>query len=112
MTSARKQSVGVMTKFSGTMKSAAASLIFKNRDPDFEHMLQFINSFQKKIQSFGLLSEEIAKERFCKYEVLWIIVTAWIGILDCKLAFQVSSQVELQHVPSMQVILSAKRYFE
>ena len=67
MTTARKQATGVMSKFSGTVKSAAASLIFKNRDPDFDHMLQFVNSFQKKIQSFGLLSDEIAKERFCKF---------------------------------------------
>ena len=67
MTTARKQSTGVMTKFGGTMKTAAASLIFKNRDPDFEHMLQFINSYQKKVQAFGLLSDEIAKTRFCKY---------------------------------------------
>ena len=66
MTAAKKHSVGVMSKFSGSVKTAATSLIFKNRDPEFDHVLQFINSFQKKIQAFGLLSDEIAKERFCK----------------------------------------------
>ncbi|XP_065070203.1 sorting nexin-7-like [Rhopilema esculentum] len=70
MTTARKQSSGVMTKFGGTMKTAAASLIFKNRDPDFEHMLQFVNSYQKKVQAFGLLSDEIAKTRFYLLEDL------------------------------------------
>lgn len=70
MNAARKESIGVMTKFSGSVKTAATSLMFKNRDPEFDHVLQFVNSFQKKIQSFGLLSDEIAKERFCKYKLM------------------------------------------
>jgi len=70
MTAARKQSVGVMTKFSGSVKTAATSLIFKNRDPEFDHVLQFLNSFQKKVQAFGVLSDEIAKERFYLLEDL------------------------------------------
>lgn len=70
MTSSRKQSVSVVSRLSGTMKTAAASLIFKNRDPEFEHSLQFINSFQKKVQSFGFLSDEIAKDKFCKLKFL------------------------------------------
>eukprot|EP00112_Aurelia_sp_Birch-Aquarium-sp1_P011896 Seg25.2 transcript_id=Seg25.2/GoldUCD/mRNA.D3Y31 product="Sorting nexin-30" protein_id=Seg25.2/GoldUCD/D3Y31 len=70
MTSSRKQSVSVVSRLSGTMKTAAASLIFKNRDPEFEHSLQFINSFQKKVQSFGFLSDEIAKDKFYLLEDL------------------------------------------
>ena len=73
MTSARKQSVSVVNKLSGTVKTAAASLIFKNRDAEFEHNLQFINSFQKKVQSFGFLSDEIAKDKFCKSKSLQLL---------------------------------------
>ena len=67
MTSARKNAVSVMSKFGGSVKTAATSLIFKNRDPEFEHMMQFNSSFQKKMQTFGYLSDDIAKERFCEY---------------------------------------------
>ena len=86
MTAARKQSVGVMTKFSGSVKTAATSLIFKNRDPEFDHVLQFLNSFQKKVQAFGVLSDEIAKERFCELDLCFIhlvLICACMCVFSC-----------------------------
>eukprot|EP00794_Sanderia_malayensis_P008103 gene8103-8971_t len=70
MTSARKQSTSAISKLSGSMKTAATSLMFKNRDSEFDHAMQFNASFQKKMQTFGMLSEEIAKERFYLLEDL------------------------------------------
>ena len=67
MTTARKQASGLMSKVGGSMKNVATQWMLKNRPPEFTAMVEYNMNFQKKIQTLGLIADEIAKERFCKY---------------------------------------------
>lgn len=62
----KKQSPGLMSRMSDSMKNMASSWMLKNREPEFQEMAEYTKNFREKILAFEAVSDKIAKERFGK----------------------------------------------
>nr|CAB3266467.1 sorting nexin-7-like [Phallusia mammillata] len=62
-TAYRKQSDGIMSKVSGSMKSIATNTRVKERDPEFNEMLDYITDFSEKMGVLDRIGERLLLEK-------------------------------------------------
>ena len=60
----KKQSPGLMTRMSDSMRSMASSWMLKNREPEFQEMTDYTKNFREKMLALENVADKIAKERF------------------------------------------------
>ena len=60
----KKQSPGLMSRMSDSMRSVASSWMLKAREPEFQEMVEYTKNFRDKIITMESISDKIAKERF------------------------------------------------
>lgn len=66
LTSVKKQSPGLMSRMSDSMRNMASSWMLKNREPEFQGMAEYIKTFREKMLALETISDKIAKDRFGK----------------------------------------------
>lgn len=71
LTSVKKQSPGLMSRMSDSMRNMASSWMLKNREPEFQEMAEYIKTFREKMLVLETISDKIAKDRFGKKKV-WL----------------------------------------
>lgn len=69
LTSVKKQSPGLMSRMSDSMRNMASSWMLKNREPEFQEMAEYIKTFREKMLVLETISDKIAKDRFDLLEV-------------------------------------------
>ncbi|KAK2555025.1 Sorting nexin-30 [Acropora cervicornis] len=69
LTSVKKQSPGLMSRMSDSMRNMASSWMLKNREPEFQEMAEFTKTFREKMVALESVSDKIAKDRFDLLEI-------------------------------------------
>ncbi|KAJ7356164.1 Sorting nexin-30 [Desmophyllum pertusum] len=69
LTSVKKQSPGLMSRMSDSMRNMASSWMLKSREPEFQEMAEYTKTFREKMLSLEAASDKIAKDRFDLLEV-------------------------------------------
>ncbi|KAL9951521.1 hypothetical protein ACROYT_G044196 [Oculina patagonica] len=69
LTSVKKQSPGLMTRMSDSMRNMASSWMLKSREPEFQETADYTKTFREKMLALEAASDKIAKDRFDLLEV-------------------------------------------
>lgn len=64
LTSVKKQSPGLMSRMSDSMRNMASSWMLKTREPEFQEMAEYTKNFREKMLALETISDKIAKDRF------------------------------------------------
>lgn len=81
LTSVKKQSPGLMSRMSDSMRNIASSWMLKNREPEFQEMAEYIKTFREKMLALETISDKIAKDRFGKKSVVICFYTEMLHFL-------------------------------
>lgn len=74
LTSVKKQSPGLMSRMSDSMRNMASSWMLKNREPEFQEMAEYIKTFREKMLVLETISDKIAKDRFGKKKCGYLLL--------------------------------------